>query len=284
MIINADSLSRLEVSSLALADCRNIMDDFKASRTLVKNSPVKHALHISQSPWMFNDDGIGDGRHPLPKSGVVDALYGSLKNDGNEIILFADDNSFFHTRLYYLFRLYGHKALLWNDSPERLGQAAADMTIEDQSTADITPGSEIRRPSEDIHRSMADVKARLDKHDVLLIDVRARNRYLGLEEPIDVKKGHIPGAVNIPVSSIYKNGIIDFGALGYLKNHLDKYEEIIVYCGSGMSATPMFVLLDEMELPVKLYSGSFSEWITDENNTVETGDTPLNERMGRVHG
>src|SRR5699024_12368689 len=110
---------------------------------------------------------------------------------------------------------------------------------------------------------MEDVQDATGRHDVLLIDVRARKRYLGLEEPIDSKKGHIPSAVNIPVSSIYKDGIIDFGALGYLMTELAKYNEIIVYCGAGMSVTPMFILLDKVGLPVKHYGGRLSKTNTD---------------------
>lgn len=284
MIINAESLDESGIFKFTLADCRNVMDDFEASLALVKNAPVVDSVHISQSPWMFNQDGINAGRHPIPKSGMVDSLYKSLKNEDNELILFADANSFFHTRLYYLFRLYGHKSYLWNDTIENLERAMAGRAVENKSIEDIIIQADMRESDADIYRSMEDVKRSIDKSNILLIDVRARKRYLGLEEPIDSKMGHIPGAVNIPTPAIYKNGLIDFDALGYLMNDLKKYGEIIVYCGSGMSATPMFVLLSELGLPVKLYGGSFSEWITDGSNTVETGDTPLNERMSRTHG
>lgn len=284
MIINARSLNKLKAARFMLADCRNIMDDFDASAALVNSTPVKHSVHIKQTPWMYNADGINGGRHPVPKAGVVDTLYHALRNGDNAVVLFADKNSFFHTRLYYLFQLYGHKSYLWNDSMEKLEQAMEGRKTDDRSIDDISIQADIRTPSADICRSMGDVQSRLGKSNILLVDVRARSRYLGLEEPIDPVKGHIPGAVNIPTPAIYKDGAIDFSALEYLRNDFTKYEEIIVYCGSGMSATPMFVLLSEMGLPVKLYGGSFSEWITDDSNEVETGDTPLNERMSKIHG
>ena len=284
MIIDAKTSATLTKRKLILADCRNVMDDLSASVERIKESPVEGSVHISQIPWMFTEDGINGGRHPVPKSGVVDTLYETLGGDGNEIILFADENSFFHTRLYYLFRLYGHSVFLWNDSVQALYSLTADRETAAVSLESISIQAGKRGASEDIFRSMEEVQHRAGNSHVLLIDVRARNRYLGLEEPIDSKKGHIPSAVNIPLPSIYKDGVIDLDALGYMRTELEKYREIIVYCGSGMSATPMFVVLDEMGLPVKLYGGSFSEWITDSDNAVETGDTPLNERMGRIHG
>ena len=284
MIIDAKTSGTLSTLKFTLADCRNVMDDHSASMDRIEKSHVENSVNIRQTPWMFSEEGINGGRHPIPKSGVVDTLYDALRDGGNEVLLFADENSFFHTRLYYLFRLYGHSPFLWNDSVSTLRDLVAGRGNAAPSLDDISIQAGTRMPSADIFRSMEDVQDATGRHDVLLIDVRARKRYLGLEEPIDSKKGHIPSAVNIPVSSIYKDGIIDFGALGYLRTELAKYNEIIVYCGSGMSATPMFVLLDKMGLPVKLYGGSFSEWITDSDNPVRTGDTRLNERMGRTHG
>lgn len=284
MIIDAKTSGTLGKRKLTLADCRNVMDDHSASVERIEEAPVEGSVHISQIPWMFTEDGINAGRHPVPKSGVVDTLYDALRDGGNDVILFADENSFFHTRLYYLFRLYGHSAFLWNDSVQALETLTAGREAATVSLEDISIQAGTRKASEDVFRSMEDVQNRAGSPDVLLVDVRARHRYLGVEEPIDSKKGHIPSAVNIPLSSIHRDGVIDFGALGYMRTELEKYREIIVYCGSGMSATPMFVLLDEMGLPVKLYGGSFSEWITDSDNVVATGDTRLNERMGRIHG
>ena len=47
---------------------------------------------------------------------------------------------------------------------------------------------------------MEDVKAVVvdKKTETILIDSREERRYLGLEEPIDKKAGHIPGAINKP--------------------------------------------------------------------------------------
>ncbi|WP_017548966.1 sulfurtransferase [Salinicoccus carnicancri] len=284
MIIDAKTSGKLGKRKLTLADCRNVMDNHSSSVERIEKSPVEGSVHISQVPWMFTEDGMNGGRHPIPNSGVIDTLYDALGGGTNDIILFADENSFFHTRLYYLFRLYGHNVFLWNDSVQALESLTTDRDAAAVPLEDVSIQAGNREVSEDIFRSMEDVQARAGRPHVLLIDVRSRNRYLGLEEPIDSRKGHIPSAINIPLPTIHKDGVIDFGALRYMRTELEKYREIIVYCGSGMSATPMFVLLDEMRLPVKLYGGSFSEWITDSDNAVETGDTRLNERMGRIYG
>ncbi|WP_434120775.1 sulfurtransferase [Salinicoccus roseus] len=266
---------------LILVDCRNVMDDMETSGRKVAAHPLEGAVHIPQSPWMFDSDGLNAGRHPIPCRSVVATLHQTLKQEGATLLLVDDERQFFHTRLYYLFWLYGYDVLLWNDSIERLSSLSGKFR---ESTATL--------PSEDLERSgtfedadknllagMDAVKSAVDDRDVLLIDVRARARYLGEEEPIDRKMGHIPGAVNIPYGDIFHSGRMDFDALEDMRSFLGSFRELIVYCGSGMSATPPFLVLREMGLPAKLYGGSFSEWITDKANSIETGESPLNERI-----
>jgi thiosulfate/3-mercaptopyruvate sulfurtransferase len=47
-------------------------------------------------------------------------------------------------------------------------------------------------------------------------------------------------------------------------------KKIIVYCGSGVTAIPNFLALKEAGYNnVKLYVGSFSDWISYEENKIE---------------
>ena len=91
----------------------------------------------------------------------------------------------------------------------------------------------------------------------LIIDVRSE---------IEFEKGHIPGAINIPFTgNIDQNGL--FLTPNELKNKYEaifgeiKSENIIVHCGSGVTACHTLLALTyaEIETP-KLYVGSWSEW------------------------
>lgn len=273
-IINKNDLNSLNQSDMVLVDCRNIMDKFDESERLVRSEEINRAVHIPQMPFMFKFDGINEGRHPLPDQSVIDDLYRTLSKDGRyELLLFADDNSFFHTRLYYLFLLYGYDVHLFNDDlniikgrSEKFHDADVELPIQFDSADSIFKC--------DIHYSMEDLKEKI-KGNVLLIDVRSEDRYLGITEPIDYKKGHIPGAVNIPNSLIHTDGLLNLNALDHALDKFKEYDEVIVYCGSGMSATPMFTLLNHNGINVKVYTGSFSEWITDDSNTVETSPNTI---------
>lgn len=111
-----------------------------------------------------------------------------------------------------------------------------------------------------------EVERVLQNPDYLVVDVRDKDRYEGKTEPIDLIAGHIPGAKNIPFTeNLDQNGF--FLKSNELRNKYKtllgeiKAENIVVQCGSGVTACHTLLALDfaEMEIP-KLYVGSWSEW------------------------
>ena len=98
---------------------------------------------------------------------------------------------------------------------------------------------------------------------------------IGEFEPVDKKAGHIPGAVNYFWMDILEKD--DDKLYLKLQNELKKqfaelmdYDEVIVYCGSGITACPNSLALSEAGIRHKLYVGSFSDWISYDENIVET--------------
>jgi len=123
--------------------------------------------------------------------------------------------------------------------------------------------------------SQEDVKARVGKAGTVIIDSREAPRYRGEVEPLDPKAGHIPGAIN----RFWNEGKHADGSWKSPEeqklrfNGLSQYDEIIVYCGSGVTATPnVFALQDAGFRNVKLYAGSWSDWSSVEGNPVAMGD------------
>lgn len=109
----------------------------------------------------------------------------------------------------------------------------------------------------------------------VLIDSRSHDRYLGQNETMDTVGGHIPGAINFFWKDLF-NEDGSYKSQDELEKHfeaVDKEAEIVVYCGSGVSATPNVLALEQAGFKsVRLYAGSWSDWISYEDNPVGTGE------------
>jgi len=118
-----------------------------------------------------------------------------------------------------------------------------------------------------------------DRDDVMLLDVRPAKFYEG--EALWTRPGHIPGAHNLPWQDL-----MDKKNKPLLKPHdeitaiigehdVRPKHTVVVSCGMGREATGTFCLLEwYLDHPnVRLYEGSFTEWVAYDNATV-TGSQP----------
>ncbi len=106
--------------------------------------------------------------------------------------------------------------------------------------------------------------------------MRAPERFRGEVEPVDPVAGHIPGAVNVPLSvNLDEAGRFrDPGELAdtYAEAGAARGAEVTAYCGSGVTATQAVLALELAGVRAALYPGSWSGWITDPDRPVATGD------------
>lgn len=122
---------------------------------------------------------------------------------------------------------------------------------------------------------MGDMKRKVKQDESVLVDSREKQRYLGEVEPLYSKAGHIPGAKNFFWKDVLKsNG--KWKSASELQSHfssLSHEQEIIVSCGSGVSACPNILALKQAGFKnIKLYPGSYSDWISYPEHEVSTND------------
>ena len=105
-----------------------------------------------------------------------------------------------------------------------------------------------------------------------VLDARAPERYRGEVEPVDARAGHIPGAVNVPATSLLgPDG--RFLPRDELRARLEGAD--VAYCGSGVNASFLVVAAQHAGLPApRLYPGSWSQWSGDPSRAVEAGPSP----------
>ena len=117
------------------------------------------------------------------------------------------------------------------------------------------------------------IKKAILNDKIAIVDSRESDRYKGLVELVDLKKGHIPTALNYFWMDVLDKSVGRMKSVKDLENHfedLKNYEEVILYCGSGITASVNSVALDMVGIKHKVYSGSFSDWITYEENKVDS--------------
>jgi thiosulfate/3-mercaptopyruvate sulfurtransferase len=148
-------------------------------------------------------------------------------------------------RLWWLLRHFGHDdvAILDGGIDSWLGPLRSGE--EEIPAAVLSP-----RPRTDDVVTAEELQADLGRDGLVVVDARAPERYRGEQEPIDPVAGHIPGARNVPYT--------DAGSLaGELASTED---EVVVYCGSGITACVDVLALERAGVQAKLYPGSWSEW------------------------
>jgi thiosulfate/3-mercaptopyruvate sulfurtransferase len=104
-----------------------------------------------------------------------------------------------------------------------------------------------------------------------LVDARAPVFYNGTE-PTFGKSGHIPGAINIPFSSIGDTlQMIDEkrAAALFRETGVRSGETVVAYCHIGQQATLVAFAARLLGHPVVLYDGAFQDWATANRGPVE---------------
>lgn len=226
-------------------------------------------------------DVSAGGRHPLP---TIKNFAETLTNLGisskSHVVIYDDKNgSNAAARFWWMLKSAGHeKAQVLNGGFLQAEKASFPTTSKTELPNKTEP-YKVGNWKLQIAEIDEVEKVSHDKNHIV-IDVRDANRYNGETEPIDLVAGHIPGAINVPFTeNLDENGLfLSKNELKekYLKVFGDiKSENIIIHCGSGVTAchSLLAIAYAELEIP-KLYVGSWSEWSRSNKKTKTTSSQP----------
>jgi thiosulfate/3-mercaptopyruvate sulfurtransferase len=222
--------------------------------------------------------GEGAGRHPLPtKQQFQDEMRRAGVSASSRVVVYDDAGGSIAARLWFLLGWFGHGAQAVLDS----GLQGWGQPLETKLPM-VTPGDfKAKAPQRSRIMDFRSVK-RLSKGGAgagrLIVDARVGERYRGEHEPIDPKKGHVPGAISAPwIDNLDADARFKspdelrhrYKALG-----VDGKAGAVVYCGSGVNACHDLLALELAGITdVKLYEGSWSDW-SHQDAPVATGDKP----------
>lgn len=112
----------------------------------------------------------------------------------------------------------------------------------------------------------ADVLHALREKSAQVVDARPANRFHGQapEPRPGIPSGHMPGALNVPVTELIADGRLvspDKIVERFKAGGVDLDKPIITSCGSGVTAATLWFALDAIgKTPRALYDGSWTDW------------------------
>jgi thiosulfate/3-mercaptopyruvate sulfurtransferase len=248
-------------------DARFDLKDAEAGSSRYAEGHVKGALFWDLEKDL-SDMSASGGRHPMPsQEQLAELIHASGLQPSDSVIVYDQGGAPFAARAWWLLKYAGFKnAFISKRGFEALKADGIEVTAE----VPEFPRTETALAfDEALYADQDYVKGIIEGDELgVLVDARSAKRYAGIEEPIDPVAGRIPGARNFDWEKLVSNHQfkekVDFSEV------LQKQEPAVIYCGSGVSAAALFAALAEGgHEAVRLYVGSFSDWISDPANVVE---------------
>ncbi len=272
-MITCEKLKQLQAKDeVTIVDVRFDLQQSDLGRKLYKEAhlPGAHFLDINKD--LSGETGRHGGNHPLPNVDKLAKKLGSIGIHLDRKVVFYDDaDGMFAARAWWLLNYMGHKQnMILEGGYQAWVEQGYQVTSVLPESDPVMFHAEVS-PDEVV--TIQEVQDR-DPTKSVLIDSRSFARYIGEEEPLYQKAGHIPGAKHYFWQDVLTNEgkWKDQAALREHFKALENKEEIIVSCGSGISACPNVIALKKAGFKhVKLYPGSFSDWISYDENEVVKG-------------
>jgi thiosulfate/3-mercaptopyruvate sulfurtransferase len=260
---------------VVLADVRWYLDG-RSGRAAYDAGHLPGAVFVDVDSDLAAAHGPGPstaGRHPLPDpTAFAAAMAGLGVGDDDIVVAYDDDGGVNAARLVWMLRVTGRPAALLD------GGLRPDDEL---STAPARRPSGAFSPRPWPAGRLAGLADAVDRGN-LVLDARNRDRYRGEVEPVDPRRGHIPGARSLPArENLTADGFVlpvpelraRFAAVGVAAP--DSGARVVASCGSGVTSCHTLLLLEHAGLGEgRLYPGSWSAYSSDPDLPAATGDEP----------
>jgi thiosulfate/3-mercaptopyruvate sulfurtransferase len=217
---------------------------------------------------------LGQAAHfkfALPAPERFAAAMGALGvGDGSRVVLYSATRPDWAARVWWMLRWIGFDRVALLDgglqawtaegrplSTEAFARPAARLTVS-------------LRP--EVIADRDEVRAALGKGSVSIIDAMPEASFQG-KFSLYARPGHIPGAANIPSSTLVDESgrFLAREALATLHGDV-RPGRVITYCGGGIAASSNAFVMTRLGFDdVAVYIGSLDEWAADPANPMETG-------------
>jgi thiosulfate/3-mercaptopyruvate sulfurtransferase len=251
-----------EDTDFVVVDCRFSLADLQLGHQQYLQGHIPGAYYLDLNQDLASPVRQHGGRHPLPDLSTLAEKLSRMGVTAQTLVVAYDDSRFaFASRLWWLLKYMGHDRIAVLDGGFAAYQSAGFPITTELPTE--RKGLFVPQIRSELAVNLHDVVQRQQDPSAKIVDSREVARYQGKSEPIDPIAGHIPSAVNYPWQQVTDER-------GWMRSseELKEYwsevlnaDEVMVYCGSGVTACVNLLALEVAGLPTaKLYVGSWSDW------------------------
>ena len=258
---------------ILFVDCRHSLKDKDLGQRLYEDHHIPNAIFAHIEKDLSDAEKISKkihGRHPLPAVEVfINFLQVNGINSDTHLVAYDDDGGVYAARFWWMLNWIGHHKVSILNGGLKAWQKSGNHL---ENTKPERKRGQIKKKPGLVHQwKIAEISAWTESEkniDVgVLIDARMPERFNGEVEPLDLKAGHIAGALNRP----YVDNLEEYGYFKSPEKLRKEFLKILNYtnpasvvhmCGSGITACHNLVSMEIAELVgSNLYVGSWSEWI-----------------------
>ena len=269
LTIGQDLISAKELAKIMKNDNVVVVDTRKTKD--YNKTHIKGAIHVYQGDLDVKTPVKG----VLKKPSELATFFGKKGiSEKNEIVLYCNKGTN-AGRVYWALKYMGANNVKILDGQMKAWKSDRKPITKKASTRKVTTFNKTLH--KEYSARMSDVKKSMNDASIVLIDARDADEYNGTKENKKnetLRKGHIPGAISIPKSSLVdsKSKLKSKDALAAIFNKagVTSDKKVIIYCKSSSRAGLEFMALTSIlgYKNVKVYDGAFYEWEAIASNDV----------------